>query len=81
MEAGSGKNTWVRIKTYKPTFFYISQETLLWKAHYGNAVDQRNMSLYNTKCIFCLKVNGRLQELLEEEREVDHVEFEEFLVC
>ena len=48
----------------------------------SEGVDQRNVSFYiYTNCVFCLKVNGRLQELLEEEREVDHVEFEEFLVC
>ena len=46
----------------------------------SEGVDQRSMS-FVLRNVFCLKVNGRLQELLEEEREVDHVEFEEFLVC
>ena len=46
---------------------------------FSEGVDQR--SVFILENVFCLKVNGRLQELLEEEREVDHVEFEEFLVC
>ena len=32
-------------------------------------------------CYVIIKVNQRLKELLEEEREVAHVELDEFLVC
>ena len=49
-------------------------------SHANNKTKRRFLPNLKKISFDFLKVNQRLQELLEEEREVDHVEFEEFLV-